>query len=249
MKHIAKNRPRRLAEALSSLASSVRRTIAGRNAGPGGHRAVRTGMGPTTRSIRAATVAARLELVPAHPDHFAWMAQTLRDGAAAGSFDAELATDSLPARLFFENLRRTLATGYFLDDRGDGNPAQVAASGYVLTLANSGRPAVPLGFALFKSMGGLGFELWLVAVDRKYRGKGFCKAMLQAALATPAGMLAHVARVNREGADCEAMGKALRAAGYRQERDGTDVRWYVREDAPQAVVRVVRSGEVRLAGA
>lgn len=249
MKHIAKNRPRRLTSALVSLASSMRRTIAGRTIRPAGHRHSRTGTGPTTRSIRASTVASRLALVPAHPEHFDWIAQTLRDGAADGSFDAELRTDSIASRVFFENLRRTLLTGYFLDEGSDGSPAQVPASGYVLVLTKGPQDAVPLGFALFKSVGGLGFELWLVAVDRRYRGRGFCKAMLQVALATPAGMLAHVARVNRAGPDCEAMGKALVALGYRRERDGPCVRWFVRQDAPQALVRLVRAGGGRLPNA
>ena len=247
MKHIAKTRPRRLLTALASLASSMRRTIAGRTAGYAGHRHSRTGMGQTTRSMRASTVASRLALVPAHPDHFDWILRTLRAGAADGSFDAELGTDSLPSRLFFENLRRALQTGYFVEEGKGEGPAQVPASGYVLVLTKGTQAALPLGFALFKSIGGLGFELWLVAVDRRYRGKGFCKAMLQAALATPAGMLAHVARVNRAGRDCEAMGKALGAAGYRHERDGPDVRWFVRHDAPQALVRLVRAGGNRLA--
>jgi ribosomal protein S18 acetylase RimI-like enzyme len=247
VKHIAKTRPRRLRTALSALASSVRRTIAGRVAGLTRPGRTRTGMGHTTRSMRASTVASRLALVPAHPEHFDWIASTLREAAAEGSFDPELATDSLATHVFFANLRQTLLTGYFLDEKGDGPPAHVAASGYVLGLSSTSRGFIPIGFAMFKAIGGLGFELWLVAVDRRYRGKGFGKAMLQAALGTPAGMLAHVARVNRAGRDCEAMGKALGAAGYRRERDGPDVRWFVREDAPQALIRLVRAGGGRLA--
>ena len=247
VKHIAKNRPRRLRNALTAIASSVRRTIATRTAALTQPGRTRPGMGQTTRSMRASTVASRLALVPAHSEHFDWMARTLRDGAAQGSFDPELATDSLAAQVFFANLRQTLLTGYFTGEREGGAPAQVAASGYVLGLSSTSRGFIPIGFALFKAIGGLGFELWLVAVDRRYRGRGFAKAMLQAALGTPAGMLAHVARVSRAGRDCEAMGKALRAAGYRHERDGPDVRWFVREDAPQALIRMVRTGGGRLA--
>jgi ribosomal protein S18 acetylase RimI-like enzyme len=249
MKRIAKNRPRRLVAALASLASTIRRTLAGGTLSPAGHREARTGMGHSTRSIRASNVGARLALIPAHPQHFDWIAQTLREGAASGSFEAEIGTDSMASRLFFENLRQALQTGYFLEQRGSGAPAQVAASGYVLVLTKTTDTATPLGFAFFKSMGGVGFELWLAAVDRRYRGRGFCKAMLQAALGTPAGMLAHVARVNRAAADSEAMGRALAAAGYRHERDGPDVRWFVRQDAPQALLRLVRAGDVRLAEA
>ncbi len=128
---------------MTALSSRSRPPSAARSPeGPGshvGHRQSRTGLGPTTRSIRASTVASRLALVPAHPEHFDWIAQMLRDGAAEGSFDAELRTDSIASRVFFENLRRTLLTGYFLDEGSDGSPAQVPASGYVLVLTKGRR--------------------------------------------------------------------------------------------------------------
>jgi GNAT superfamily N-acetyltransferase len=244
MKHIAKNRPRRLAHALSALASTVRGPVAGRTMGHAGPRQTRTGLGQGTRSIRASNVAASLALVPAHAGHFDWIARTLREGAAEGSFDAELATESLASHQFFAKLHQALATGYFVEDKGDGARGQVPASGYVFVMASASRGTVPVGFALFKSTGGLGFELWLTAVDRRYRGRGFGKAMLRAALGTPAGMLAHVARVNRAGTSSDAIGRALEAVGYRHERNGPDVRWFVRQDAPQAVVRLVRAGGV-----
>lgn len=246
MKRIAKSRHERLLRAVASFASSIRRTIVGRTTGGARNQLARPGVVQVARSIRASTVGSRASLVPAHAGHFDWLARMVRDGAAAGSFDAELANDTLAARVFFANLHRALTTGYFLADRGDAKPAQTPASGYVYVLSNETRAAIPIGFALFKSIGGLGFELWLVAVDPRYRGKGFCKAMLQSALATPAGMLAHIARVNRAGRDCEAIGNALGAAGYRQEREGPDVRWFVRQDAPAALVRLVRDGGARL---
>lgn len=241
MKHIAKNRQRRLIRAAAAVASSLRRTVMGR---PGETRAnlLRT----MTRSLRASSAAASVSLVPAHAGHFDWLAGIIREGAAHGSYDAELATDTLAAHVFFANLRRALETGYLMTEHGDAAPVETPASGYVYLLSRESRAPVPVGFAMFKSIGGLGFELWLAGVDRRFRGRGFCKAMLQAALATPAGMLAHVARVNRAGRDCEAMGKALFAAGYRQEREGPDVRWFVREDAPEALARIVRHGGGRL---
>jgi len=243
MKHIAKSRRSRLAGAMASFASSLRRTVAGRASA----HARAQGASAATRTIRPSTVASRVSLVPAHPGHLDWIARLLREGAAAGSFDAELATNSLSSQVFFANLRRALEVGYLLTEAGDGPPSQTAASGYVYTLASASRGAIPIGFTLFKSIGGLGFEVWLVGVDRRFRGKGFCKGMLQAVLATPAGMLAHVARVNRAGNDFEAMGRALGAAGYRAERDGPGVRWFVRGDAPGALVRLVREGGARLA--
>jgi ribosomal protein S18 acetylase RimI-like enzyme len=249
MTRTAKNRPGRLAHALSSLATSVGRTAASRTSADVGQRTARTTVGHGTRSIRASKVAASLALVPAHGSHFDWIARNLREGAAEGSFDRELATESLASHVFFANLRQALQTGYFTEAKGGAAPAQVAASGYVFVLSRATRNEVPVGFALFKSMGGPGFELWLTAVDRRYRGKGFGKAMLQAALATPAGMLAHLARVNLGGASAGAIGSALEAVGYRHARDGEDVRWFVRQDAPQALMRLVRDGGTRIGDA
>lgn len=240
MKHIAKSRHGRLLGAVASFASSVRRTVAGRTAGVARSQLSRSGMVRATRTIAASTVGSRVSLVPAHAGHFDWIARILREGAADGSFDAELAAESLASQVFFANLRRALETGYFLAGREDAPPEQTLASGYVYVLSNGTRAATPLGFTMFKSIGSLGFELWLAAVDRRYRGRGFCKAMLAAALATPAGMLAHVARVNRAGRHSGAIGKALESAGYRVACDGPDVRWFVHRDAPDALVRVVR---------
>jgi hypothetical protein len=154
MKHIAKNRPGRLAQALSALATSVRRTVAGRTPGDTRQRSARTTLGRGSRSVQAAKVQASLALVPAHPSHFDWIARNLREGAANGSFDPELATDSLASHLFSANLRQALQTGCFMEDRGAAAPAQVAVSGYVLMLARPSRREVSVGFALFKSMGG-----------------------------------------------------------------------------------------------
>lgn len=236
MKRIAKSRPGRLASALAAAAATVRRTIAGRSRSRKAQ--------ATTRTQRSLRADGRLEtaLIPAHAGHFAWIAASLREGAAQGSFDPELATDSLPARVFFENLRQALETGYFLSDRGEDAPAPTAASAYLFTVVPAGRAPIPVGFAIFKSIGALGFELWLCGIERRYRGRGLCTSMLAAARQTPAGMLAQVARVNRTSRDCAAICRALERSGYRSTREGPHVRWFVREDAPETLKRLVREG-------
>ncbi|MFO1311703.1 MAG: hypothetical protein U1F41_06500 [Burkholderiales bacterium] len=232
MKRIAKSRPGRLAGVLVAAAASVHRTIAGRPSAR-----TRLGRDGATRTRGTRTSSApRTSLVPAHGGHLEWIARLLREGAAHGSFDAELATESLAARVFFDNLDRMLRTGSFLSDRGT-----CPASGYVFLVEREGRPPVPAGFVLFKSFGDSSFELWLCGIERRYRGRGFCSAMLAAALRTPAGMLAHVARVHRSGRDSGAISKALERNGYRAAHEGPEVRWFVRKDAPDEIVRRARA--------
>ena len=55
-------------------------------------------------------------LQPAHVGHLSILRSLIRDGAARGSFDRELATDSREAALFFSNLRQALDTGYFVEE-------------------------------------------------------------------------------------------------------------------------------------
>ncbi|HYR01160.1 MAG TPA: hypothetical protein VET86_14020, partial [Casimicrobiaceae bacterium] len=55
-------------------------------------------------------------LQPAHVGHLSILRSLIRDGAARGSFDRELATDSREAALFFSNLRQALNTGYFVEE-------------------------------------------------------------------------------------------------------------------------------------
>ncbi|MFO1306419.1 MAG: hypothetical protein U1F54_22055 [Burkholderiales bacterium] len=229
MKRIAKSRPSRLASALAAAANSLHRTLAGQTRSHHRRDIVRR----TRGSLQSSSVAT--SLVPAHGGHFDWISDMLREGAQHGSFDAELATPSLASHLFFDNLRSVLQTGSFLADRGQSAPVATAASGYVFTATRHARAPVPLGFVLFKALDESSFELWLCGIQRRYRGRGFCRAMLAAALHTPAGMLAHVARVNRSASDRAAMGKALERCGYRVALEGPHVRWYLRNDAPAAL--------------
>mgnify|MGYP003694601963 CR=1 FL=1 len=78
----------------------------------------------------------------------------IRQGAADGSFDRDLARDSAAAEDFFAKLKRALVTGYFVEDVGTGKLATVAVPGYVFWAddRNSGMP--PVGFGLFRSIDG-----------------------------------------------------------------------------------------------
>jgi len=188
------------------------------------------------RRKRAARV-----IAPALPSHFSWMRSLLEDGAREGSFDADLATDSLDARIFFANLHRALSMGSFVCERGD-SPIEVRALGYVYSAANARgvSASTPVGFSLMRSLGTLGFELWLVAVDRPWRGRGHGTAMIREVLATPAGALAYVARLNDAGRCSRVIRDILCGAGYCVSRTGRGVQWLVRRDAPDVILRAVR---------
>ncbi|HTQ01741.1 MAG TPA: hypothetical protein VMN56_20655 [Casimicrobiaceae bacterium] len=186
------------------------------------------------------TYEVQLVIAPALPSHFPWMRSLLQDGAREGSFEADLATGSFDARIFFSNLHRALSTGSFLCERG-GSPIEVRALGYVYSAANArgASASTPVGFALMKSLGTLGFELWLVAVDRPWRGCGHGTAMIREVLATPAGALAYVARLNDAGRCSHVILDILCGAGYAVARTGGGVQWLVRRDAPDMILRAV----------
>jgi len=186
------------------------------------------------------TGAARV-IAPALPSHFPWMRSLLEDGAREGSFDADLATDSFDARIFFANLHRALSVGSFVCERGD-SPVDVRALGYVYSSANArgASASTPVGFALMKALGTLGFELWLVAVERPWRGCGHGTAMIREVLATPAGALAYVARLNDAGRRSHVIRNILCGAGYAVARTGGGAQWLVRRDAPDVILRAVR---------
>jgi GNAT superfamily N-acetyltransferase len=221
----------------------LRRTIA---AAIGGAAACAPHGHPTPLPSVPSTVASRLALFPPIPSTVEWIARILREGGRRRKLRRGACDRFARGTGLFREPPAGARDGLPPDRRRRCTPSQTAASGYVYTLASASRGAIPIGFTLFKSIGGLGFEVWLVGVDRRFRGKGFGKAMLQAALATPAACSPTSRRVNRAGHDCVAMGKALGGAGYRPERDGPDVRWFVRQDAPQALVRLVREGGARL---
>src|SRR5664279_1841499 len=138
-------------------------------------------------------------LQPAHVGHLALLRSLIRQGAAEGSFDRELAQDSPGAEEFFAKLKRALVSGYFVEDVGTGRLATIAVPGYVFWPddRHSGMP--PVGFGLFRSVeGGHGYELWLAGLDLSARGGGQGRALLAALLGTSAGQKTWIVRAQRD---------------------------------------------------
>lgn len=161
----------------------------------------------------------------------------IREGAARGSFDRALASDSPKANLFFARLRQALATGYFVEvDAQTGEMATVAVPGFIFVPENDCSAHRPIGFGLFKAATA-GYELWLTAVDPAWRGHGHGRAMLAALLATPPGREAYVARVARSGNESATMAHLLESLGYALARETPQDAWYLRGDAPEPVRR------------
>ena len=180
-------------------------------------------------------------LHPAHVGHLPVLRALIRDGAARGGFDRELATDSREAMLFFSNLRRALTTGYFIEeDPATGDLTTVAVPGYVYHPERGGAASHPIGFGLFKAID-MGYELWLTGVDPAWRGHGHGRAMLGALLDTPAGRRAYVVRVQRFGRDSPAMAHLLASVGYTQTSETVHHTWFVRSDAPPELAERIRS--------
>jgi GNAT superfamily N-acetyltransferase len=179
-------------------------------------------------------------LQPAHVAHLPILRALIRDGAARGSFDRELATDSREAALFFSNLRQALNTGYFVEeDPRTGDLTTVAVPGYVY-LPDGGAASQPIGFGLFKAAEP-GFELWLTGVDAAWRGHGHGRAMLASLLATPPGKRAYIVRVHRFGRDSPAMAHLLASFGYVLVQETRNHAVYLRKDAPAELGRRLRN--------
>jgi ribosomal protein S18 acetylase RimI-like enzyme len=178
-------------------------------------------------------------IAPAQPVHFKVLQDWIRRGAAKGSFDADLAANSGESTVFFANLHQALQTGVFLQQDASGNVAPTSASGYIYWPDDGDRNR-PIGFGLFKALADACFELWLTAVDGNERGRGHGRAMLASLLRTPAGRLAYVVRVNRDGPDASAMLHLVESLGFRIERETSHQYWLVRTDAPPSVATAIR---------
>ncbi len=161
----------------------------------------------------------------------------IREGAARGSFDRALATDSPRANHFFVKLRQALATGYFVEeDAGTGTLATVAVPGYVFVPDSDASAHRPIGFGLFKAAA-VGYELWLTAIDPAWRGHGHGRAMLAELLDTPPGREAYVVRVAASASESPTMAHLLESLGYACARETPQDAWYLREDTPDSVRR------------
>ncbi|NDP43258.1 MAG: hypothetical protein GZ089_11175 [Aromatoleum sp.] len=179
-------------------------------------------------------------LHPAHVVHLPILRTLIRDGAANGTLDRELAADTRESALFFSNLRQALKTGYFVEeDPRTGDLTTVAVPGYVY-IPDRGAASAPIGFGLFRATG-FGYELWLTGVEAAWRGHGHGRAMVDALLNTPEGKRAYVMRVHRFGRDSAAMAHLLSSLGYACARESARHSWYVRADAPPGLAEYIRT--------
>ena len=138
-------------------------------------------------------------LQPAHVGHLALLRSLIRQGAAEGSFDRELARRfagrrgilrQAEARARHRLFRRGCRDGQARDRRGPrlrvlaGRPAQRHAAGRLRPVSRDRRPA--------------GYELWLAGLDMTARGGGQGRALLASLFATPPGQKTYVVRVQRD---------------------------------------------------
>jgi GNAT superfamily N-acetyltransferase len=172
-------------------------------------------------------------LHPAVPSHLPHLRTLIREGAAEGAFEDELAANSIESALFFANLRQALATGRFLVEDARGVLSSRAVAGYVYWPDDHDAQHEPVGFGLFRALDAFGFEFWLTAVGRRWRGNGYGRALLRSLLETPAGRLAFVVRVRIESAGRSAMEHLLSEHGFVALRECGATRWFVRADAPE----------------
>ena len=180
-------------------------------------------------------------LQPAHVGHLALLRALIREGAAEGSFDRGLASESAEATEFFDKLKRALVTGYFVEeDRRTGRVETVAVPGYVFWPddRHSGMP--PVGFGLFRAIDE-GYELWLAGLEFARRGDGHGRALLESLFATPCGQRTHVVRVQRASRYLPQVTHLLESLSFSAVGDTARLRWFVRDSTPPALVARIRN--------
>jgi len=179
-------------------------------------------------------------LQPAHVGHLALLRALIREAAAEGSFDRELAGDSAGAAEFFDKLKRALVTGYFVEtDPRTGKLDTVAVPGYVFWSDDRQGGMPPVGFGLFRALD-QGYELWLAGLEFAKRGGGHGRALLAALLATPPGQKTYVVRVQRTSRYVLTVTHLLDTLGFDAVGDTARLRWFVRRDAPVALSARIR---------
>jgi ribosomal protein S18 acetylase RimI-like enzyme len=186
-------------------------------------------------------------LQPAHVGHLALLRALIREGAAEGSFDRELATDSGEGADFFDKLKRALVTGYFVEETRTGKIDTVSVPGYVYWPDDRHSGTQPVGFGLFRGIE-TGYELWLAGIDLGSRGSGHGRSLLAALFATPQGQKTYIIRVQRGSRYVNALQHLLADFGFLPVGDTPRLRWFLRTDAPADLASRVRDAvEARLA--
>jgi len=180
-------------------------------------------------------------LQPANVRHLALLRSLIRQGAADGSFDRDLALDSPAAEEFFAKLKRALVTGYFVEEMGSGKLATVAVPGYVFWPDDRHSGLPPVGFGLFRAIDGNAYELWLAGLDLSARGGGQGRALLASLFATPPGQKTYIVRVHRDSRHVGALHALLNDFGFTAIGDTSHLRWFLHKDAPESLAARVRN--------
>ena len=179
-------------------------------------------------------------LQPAHVGHLALLRALIRQGAADGSFDRDLAGDTPEASGFFAQLKRALVTGYFVEESREGKLSTVAVPGYVYWPDDRTSGAPPSGFGLFRALEIDGYELWLAGLDLSARGGGHGRALLAALFATPPGQKTHIVRVQRGSRYVHQLEHLLTGFDFAAVGDTLRLRWFIRSDAPHELDTRIR---------
>jgi ribosomal protein S18 acetylase RimI-like enzyme len=165
----------------------------------------------------------------------------LREGAAEGSFDRELAGESPEATLFFANLGEALRCGQFLQRDATGHLGEVHVASYVYSTAK-GAPSI--GYGIFKELGEDGFELWLTGIAAAHRRQGHGRAMLRELFDTPAGQMTCVVRCNRNSGSSKIAAGLFGEFGFALCRETPAVLWLANAKAPPDLVRRIATAPI-----
>lgn len=154
-----------------------------------------------------------------------WLSSTHPRRRRARKFRSR-ASGRLPGRdRVFHRSAASLAIGHFVQrDSPGGAPRQLHVTGYVYQLIYA---TMPIGFGMFKQFLRTSLELWLIGIGAAHRRQGHGRALIQALLSTPAGQLAHLARVNRGGLCSEIAARLLAECGFVQHRTTSTQPWLV----------------------
>jgi len=184
-------------------------------------------------------------LRPAYVADLSVLRSLIRDGAVRGDIDRELATPSPKATIFFETLRKALASGYFVEEHPlTGASLTVAAPAYLYR--PEGIPTEkPIGFGIFKALT-TGYQLWLAGLATAWRGQGYGRAMITALLNSPHGKQTYLIRLLAGGTDNEPMGHLLESLGYKLAQKTSQHLSYVRNDTPDDLLEILLAPASRL---
>jgi hypothetical protein len=179
-------------------------------------------------------------LSPAHVGHLAMLRTLIRQSAAEGSFQANLAVDTPQSLEFFTKLKRALAHGYFVEeDAKTGHMDTVAVPGYVFWADDRHSGDSPVGFGLFRALDG-GYELWLAGLELGRRGDGYGRALIDALFGTTHGRKTWVVRIPRGSRYRGAVHHLLEPHGFAPAGDTTHMRWFLRDSAPPSLKAKIR---------